>query len=86
MLRGPMLFLWFDHPLIEAWLEAWLEACLRPQLHREDPPQANDRPLQGLQIPVIESLPDVARESIERASVHVLHANTPRRHNDRRRW
>ena len=28
MLRRPMLFLWFDHPLIEAWLEARLRAAV----------------------------------------------------------
>jgi len=26
MLRCPVLFLWFDHPLIEAWLERQLAA------------------------------------------------------------
>jgi hypothetical protein len=56
-----MLFLWFDHPVIEGWLEA----RLRAELHRQDSPPANDRPLERLEVPVIEPLPDVARESIE---------------------
>ena len=56
-----MLFLWFDHPLIEAWLEA----RLRAELHREDPATPNDRPLERLEVPVIEPLPDVAREGVE---------------------
>jgi hypothetical protein len=31
-----MLFLWFDHPLIQGWLEA----RLRAELHREHAPGA----------------------------------------------
>jgi len=58
-----MLFLCFDHPLIEAWLDAWA------QLHREDPAPPNDRPLERLEAPMVEALPDVAGESIERAAV-----------------
>jgi hypothetical protein len=37
------------------------------------------------EVPVIEALPDIARESIEAATVHALHANAPRGHNDGRR-
>jgi len=51
-----MLFLWFDHRLIEGWTEA----RLRAQLHREDPTPANDCPLERLEVPVIEALPDDA--------------------------
>jgi hypothetical protein len=63
-----MLFNWFDHALFEAWLEA----RLRAELHREDAATPNDRPFQLLEVPVIESLPDVAREAIERAPIHSL--------------
>jgi hypothetical protein len=42
---------------------------LRPQLHRQHPPTPQNRPLQRLEIPVIEALPDVTREAIERATV-----------------
>jgi hypothetical protein len=40
-----------------------------PQLHRQHPPTPQNRPLQRLEIPVIEALPDVTREAIERATV-----------------
>jgi len=39
------------------------------QLHRQHPPTPQNRPLQRLEIPVIEALPDVTREAIERATV-----------------
>ena len=38
-----------------------------------------------LEVSVIEALPDVAREAIERAPVHPLHTDAPRGHNHRRR-
>jgi len=72
-LRCRMLFLWFDHPPIEGWTEARLWA----ELHREDPAPSNDRPLQGLEVPVIEALPDVTREAIERGSIHSLDQPAP---------
>ena len=81
MLRCPMFFNWFDHRLIEGWLEA----RLRAELHREDPTASNDRPLEWLEVPVIEALPDVARETIELPPVHALHTDAPRGYNDGRR-
>lgn len=50
-----MLFNWFDHPLIQGWAEA----RLRAELHGEDAAPPEDRPLEWLEIPVIEPLPDV---------------------------
>ena len=76
-----MLFLWFDHPLIEGWTEA----RLRAELHRESPAPSNDRPLQTLEVPVIEALPDIAREAIERGSIHSLDQPAPALDGDRRR-
>ena len=55
MLRCPMLFNWFDHPLIEGWREA----RLRAELQREQAAAPEDRPLERLEVPVIEALPDV---------------------------
>jgi hypothetical protein len=71
---------WFDHPPIEGWFEA----RLRAELHRQHAPAPNDRPLERLEVPVIEPLPDVARESIKAVSVHALHTDAPRGHNDGR--
>jgi len=51
-----MFFNWFDHPLIERWLEA----RLRAELNGEHAPSPNDRPLERLEVPLIESLEDVA--------------------------
>ena len=76
-----MFYNWSDDPRIEAWLEA----RLRAELQREDPAPANDRPLERLEVPVIEPLPDVASEAIERAPVHALHTDAPRLNNHRRR-
>lgn len=76
-----MLFLWFDHPLIEGWTEARLWA----ELHREDLASSNDCPLEGLEVAVIEALPDVTREAIERPAIHPLDHPTPRFDNNRRR-
>ena len=53
MLRCPLFFLWRDHPL----LEGWREARLRAELHREHAPSPNDRPLQALEVAVIEAAP-----------------------------
>ena len=64
---------WFDHPPIEGWFEA----RLRAELHRQHAPAPNDRPLERLEVPVIEPLPDVARESIERGSTHSLDQPAP---------
>ena len=51
MLRCPMFFTWFDHPLIEGWREARLEAdrC------RQHPPSSENGALDRLVIPVIET-------------------------------
>ena len=76
-----MLFLWHDHPFIEGWLAA----RLRAELQRQHAPSPKDRPLERLEVPVIEPLPDVARESIEAVSVHALHTDAPRGYNDGRR-
>jgi len=76
-----MLFSWFDYPLIEAWREA----RLRAELHREHATSPNDRVLERLEVPVVEALPDVPREAIERAPIHSHHADAPRLDNDRRR-
>ena len=76
-----MPFLWFDHPLIEGWREA----RLRAELHREQTWSPKDRPLELLEVPVIEGLPDVARESVERLPVHALHTEGPRLDNHRGR-
>jgi len=81
MLRCPMLFLWFDHPLIEGWLEA----RLRAELHREHEAPADDRSLERLEVAMIEPVPDVARESIERAPVHPLDHPAPALDDDGRR-
>jgi hypothetical protein len=42
-----------------------------------------DRQFQGLEVSVVEALPDVARETIECAPVHPLHADAPRLDDDR---
>jgi hypothetical protein len=76
-----MLFNWFDHPLIDGWLEA----RLRAELHREDSASADDRPLERLEIPVIEPAPDIASEAIELPPVHSLHADAPPGNNHGRR-
>ena len=47
MLRCPMLFLWFDHPLIEGWREARLHA----ELHREHASSPENSPLERLEVP-----------------------------------
>jgi len=61
-LRCCMLFHWFDHPLIEGWTEARLWA----ELDGQHPTTTKNRGLERLEVPVIEALPDVAREAIER--------------------
>jgi hypothetical protein len=76
-----MLFNWFDHPLIEAWFEA----RLRAERHSEHAASSDDRPLQRLEVPVIEPLLDVARETIERAPIHPLDHLAPAFDHDRRR-
>ena len=76
-----MFYNWFDHRLIEAWLKA----RLRAELHGQRAAPANDRPLERLEVPVIEALPDVLRESVERAPVHPLDEPAPRGDGDRRR-
>ena len=63
-----MLFLWFDHPLIEGWTEARLWA----ELHREDAATSDDRPVERLEVPMIEALPGVASELVEPLPVHLL--------------
>jgi len=76
-----MLFNWLDHPLIEGWLEA----RLRAELHREDAATSENRPLERLEVPMIEPPPDIAREAIELPPVHALNEATPALDHDRRR-
>jgi len=78
-----MFFLGFDDPLIEAWLEGDTRP-LRPELHREDT-APEDRALERLEIPAIKPAPDIAREPIERPTVHSLDHPAPTRDDDRRR-
>ena len=80
-LRCRMLFLWFDHPPIEGWTEARLWA----ELDGQHPTMTKNRGLERLEVPVIEALPDVAREAIELPPVHALNTNAPHGHNDGRR-
>jgi len=62
-------YLWFDHPLIEAWLEREAHR-LRPRLTREHTPPPDDGVLQGLELARIEARPDIAREPIEGPAAH----------------
>ena len=78
---GRTFFNWFDHPLIEGWREAGLRA----ELHREHPAPPYDRPLERLEVPVIEPHPDVTREPVKRAAVHSLDKPAPALDNNRRR-
>ena len=57
----------------------------RPELHREDPPAPEGRPLQQLKVPVIEALPDIDGEAVERLPVHPLDHPTPALDHDGRR-
>jgi len=61
----------------------------RPQrlaeLHRQAAAPAQDRPVQGLEILRVEPLPDVPRESAERAPVHALDHVAPACDHDQRR-
>jgi len=79
---GRIFFNWFDHPLIEAWLE---QLALRPELHCQHTASPKDRQLERLEVPVIEALPDVAREAIERLPVDSLDRPAPALDHGRRR-
>ena len=79
-----MLFLWFDHRLIEAWLERTARG-LRPELQGEHAAPPDDGPLQGLKVPMIEALPEVPGEAIERRLVHSLDEAAPALDHDGRR-
>src|SRR5215203_4081438 len=57
-------YLWFDHPLIEAWLEREAHR-LRPRLTREHTPPPADGALQGLELAVVEAREDNTRKTIE---------------------
>jgi len=68
-------------------------ARLRAQLQREHTTTPKNRPLQGLEIPMIEASPDVPRESIDRRPVHsvdeaapAFHCDASRRVDPRRDW
>jgi len=74
MLRCPMLFLWFDHPLIEAWLEREARR-LRPRLTREDAAPPDDGVLEGLQRQISRVNPSSVARSI--SSIRPHHTSTP---------
>ena len=84
MLRCPMLVLWHDHPLIEAWLESEARQ-LRPDRSGQHAPSSENCPLQGFEVPMVEALPGITREAIERGSIHPLDQPAPAFDDNRRR-
>ena len=79
------MFSGFDHPVVD-WLEQRrIERQLRKRRARELATSTENRRLERLEISMVEALPDVARESIERAPVHPLHTDAPRLDDHRRR-
>ena len=77
------MFSHFDHPLIDdaeiRYAERLRAERLWAQLAREYAPAADDGPLEWLEVSVIETPPDVAREAIESAPIHPLDSDAPRR-------
>src|SRR5678815_4643431 len=80
MLRCPMLFNWFDHPLIEGWREA----RLRAELQREQAAAPEDGGFQRLEVFRVEFLPRLARELVEPNAVHDRDHQAPALDNDGR--
>ena len=79
------MFSGFDHPVVD-WLEQRrIERQLRKRRARELATSTENRRLERLEISMVEALPDVARESIERASVHLRNEIAPHRDDDARR-
>ena len=76
----------FDHPLLD-WIEQRQAECqrLRGELHSEHAASSDNRPLARLEVPVIEPLPNVAREAIEAATIQPFDEAAPALDHDGRR-